>query len=99
MLYRGEFSGPQFRRIDQKLILAVYSFPDINARLLLLGKPLAKEIAVADFLDGLVSFDGERFANAFAHADSSCNTVAIGPREPCLPFKRVLQRRRDAILH
>ena len=52
------------------MILAVCAFTHVNARLLLVGQALPKEVAAAGFLQGVIGFDGEEFSDAFAPRDA-----------------------------
>jgi hypothetical protein len=60
------------------MILAVCAFTHVNARLLLVGQALPEEIAAAGFLQGVICFDGEEFANPLTNPFSSRNAFEIG---------------------
>jgi hypothetical protein len=52
--------------INQKPILAVWSFAHVDARLFLVRKTLAEKIATSGLLQGVIGFNGEEFPDASA---------------------------------
>jgi hypothetical protein len=57
------------------MILAVCAVTHANARLLLFGQALSKEVAAAGFLQRVIGFNGEEFLDALADACAPRNAV------------------------
>src|SRR5258706_15306658 len=61
------------------MILAVCAVTHVNARLLFVGKALSEEVAAAGFLQRVIGFDGEEFANTLTDALAPRDAVQIRP--------------------
>jgi hypothetical protein len=73
--------------VEQEAVFTECALTHINARLLLVGKPLAKETTAPCYLERVIGFDSEKLMDAPADRVASWNVVKIGACVLCLLLK------------
>ena len=81
------FSTTPFCGIDEKAVFSIRTFTHEDAGLFLAGKAFAKEIPLADFLDGVVGLHIQQFADAVTNLFAAWNRVQVCTCVLCLCLK------------